>query len=121
MPIRVEITNNGAAHVFDVRERRSGDCSLSPWLAGPPQRDPVELLLLGFTAAPGAAEQPYAWRATPVNELPPRFTLQPGETRVLFDTTFVPPENVTDIAGETCLRAWNFEVLAGPGIRRRGR
>jgi len=122
MPIRVEITNGSTLpHVFDVRDRRRGDCNLSPWLAVPLQRDPVELLLLGFTATPGATEQHYVWRGRPVKELPPRFVIQPGGTRVLFDTMFVPPKNFTDIAGETCLRAWNFEVPAGPGIRRRGR
>jgi hypothetical protein len=120
IPLRVEIFNPGdTPRVVDLGERRRGDCNYGPMLPLPAQRDPVELLFVGHVGGPDRELQLFTWRAQPAARFASRMRLEPGQSRVLFETTFVPPKDLADVDGSFCLRAWNIETDTGVSIRRR--
>jgi len=64
---------------------------------------------------------PYLWVCPSIPALPARLVLQPGESRVVADTAFVPPRGLRELHGGFCVRVYGWEMGSGIGTRYHGR
>lgn len=109
IPIRVTLRNGGTApHRLTFPPARfEGVCFDGARLPRP--REPVELF---FTHQPFGD---YLWR-WPEASAPRELVLQPGESRVVIDTEFVPPRNGPPLLhGGLCVRVYGWEIGTGVG------